>query len=61
MSLYALRARTGASLGRNKMGKMTTEAGDWLGHGGTVSGGGLTVQVRRDPEENAAVVIGEGQ
>lgn len=44
MSLYALRARTGASSGRNKMGKMMMEAGDWQGHGGMVRGGALTVQ-----------------
>lgn len=44
MSLYALRARTGASSGRNKMGKMMMEAGDWLGHGEMARGGALTVQ-----------------
>lgn len=60
MNLYALRARTGASSGRNKMGKMMMEAGDWLGHGEMVRGGALTVQVRGDLEENVAMVIGKG-
>lgn len=59
MSLYALRARIGVSSGRNKMGKMMMEAGDWLGHGGMVRGGVLTVQVR-DLEKNAAMLIGKG-
>lgn len=60
MSLYALRAKTGASSGRNKMGKMMMEAGGWLGHGGMVRGGALTVQVRGDLEKNAAMDIGKG-
>ena len=60
MNLYALRARTGASSGRNKMGKMMMEAGDWLGHGEMVRGGALTVQVRGDLEKNVAMVIGKG-
>lgn len=45
MSLYALRARTGASSGRSRMGKMMMEAGDWLGHAGMVRGGVLTAQM----------------
>jgi len=61
MSLYALRARTGASSGRSKMGKTRMEAGDWLGHGGMVRGGARTVQVRGDLEKNAAMVTGKGQ
>lgn len=60
MSLYALRARTGASSGRSRTGRMMMEAGDWLGHAGMVRGGALTAQVRGGPEKNAAMAMGKG-
>lgn len=52
-NLSALRARTGASSGRSRTGKMRMEAGGWLGHGGMGRGGVLTVQVRAEPSKHS--------